>query len=182
MNGFEEARVAIRPMRREDVDALAAWGRHDDPRFRAYDVGPLTPGQADALWRALSTPAKRRRPYVAILGDRIVGQIVLRPLHGGGTAELGIMVDPALIGRGLGRRILRVFAGYCATKGLQRLTLEVMADNERAIRAYRAAGFVACDERTAAPYAGAPVARIIRMETDLLARALTESQQQCEPR
>lgn len=168
MNGFDAVPVAIRPMRRDDVDALAGWERHADPRFRLYDVGPLTRDEADALWRALSEPPDRRRPFVAVLGEQVVGQLVLRHIDAAaGSAELGIMIDPALLGRGLGRRILRIFAGYCAEKGFRKLSLEVAADNERAIRAYRAAGFVARGERIAPPFSGAAPVRILHMETEL---------------
>ena len=175
MNAFDACPVAIRPMRREDVDALAAWDRHADPRYRVYDVGPLTPEEADALWRALSQPRRVRRPFVAELEGRVVAQLVLREVDSvAGSAELGIMVDPALIGRGLGRRILRSFAGYCKSTGFRRLTLEVASDNERAMRAYRAAGFVARGERVGPPYPGAPPIRIIRMETELSPEASSE--------
>jgi RimJ/RimL family protein N-acetyltransferase len=176
MNGFDQACVSIRPMRSEDVAALAAWERHRDPAFRTYDIGPLTPRQAAELWRAFSDPPDRRRPFVATLGGRIVGHVALREIdHVAGTAELGIMLDPGVIGRGLGRRILRQFAGDCAQSGLRRLTLEVLATNERALRAYQAAGFVASGERWGPPAPGAPPVRIIQMETDLRPQPFRES-------
>jgi RimJ/RimL family protein N-acetyltransferase len=137
MNGFDQAPVTIRPMLPEDLQALAGWERHADPAFRSYDVGPLSAEQSAEVWRALSDPPCRR-PYVASLGERVVGHLLLRD-RGAGSAELGIMLDPGVIGRGLGRRILRQFAGYCEGRGLRRLTLEVAATNERAQRAYRAA-------------------------------------------
>lgn len=180
MNVSRDAPVAIRPMERSDVDALAAWERHRDPDYRMYDVGPLSRADGDALFRALSEPVRERRPYVALLGERVVAQLVLRP-RGEDEAEMGIMVDPALIGRGLGRRILRAFAGYCSERGFRRLGLEVAAQNERAQRAYRAAGFVVRGERRAALRAGTPPIRIIRMETELPQDAFTESTA-CESR
>ena len=173
MNGFAAAPVRIRPMVRADVDALSTWPRHDDPRFRAYDVGPLSRSEGDVLWRALSEPTDLRRPYVAELHGNIVGQLLLRDIDlAARTAELGIMLNPSLIGKGLGRRILRTFAGYCSGEGFQRLTLEVEAENERALRAYRAAGFVARGERRDP---GPPPARIIRMETSLRDEPLSSS-------
>jgi diamine N-acetyltransferase len=167
MNGFDQAHVIIRPMLPADLQALAEWERHADPAFRAYDIGPLSAEQAAELWRALSDPPQRR-PYVACLGERIVGHLLLRGIDpGAGGAELGIMLDPGVIGRGLGRRILRQFAGYCKDCGLRRLTLEVAATNERALRAYRAAGFVTSGERWGQPAPGLPPTRILRMETEL---------------
>ena len=181
MNAFDEGPVGIRPMVRADVDALAGWERHSDPRYRMYDVGPLGAGEGDSLWRALSEPAGVREPFVAEIGGRVVAQLVLRDIRKDDrSAELGIMVDPALIGRGLGRRILRAFAGYCAENGYRRLTLEVAADNERAIRAYQAAGFVTRGERRGPAYPGATTGRILRMETDLAAPPFTDSHS-CQP-
>ena len=156
--------------------ALAGWERHPDPAFRNYDVGPLTPRQAAELWRAICEPGGRQRPFVATLGERVIGHVALREIdHVAGTAEVGIMLDPGVIGRGLGRRILRQFAGDCAQSGLRRLTLEVLASNERALRAYKAAGFVACGERWGPPVPGAPPDRIIKMETDLRPSSFRES-------
>ena len=181
MNAFDEVPVAIRPMVREDVEALSRWARHTDPRYRAYDVGPLSREEGDALWHALSEPAGVREPYVAVSGGEVVAQLVLRDIRrDAGTAELGIMIDPARIGQGLGRRILRAFAGYCAENGYRRLTLEVAADNERAIRAYQAAGFVTRGERRGAASPGAGSTRILRMETELSAPAFTDSES-CQP-
>lgn len=163
-------------MRVEDLAALAAWERHRDPAFRIYDIGPLTEQRADDLWRAFSDPPDRRRPFVVTLGERIIGHVSLREIdHVAGTAELGIMLDPGVIGRGLGRRILRQFAGDCAESGFRRLTLEVLASNERAQRAYQAAGFVASGERWGSPVPGTPPVRIIRMVTDLLPEPFRES-------
>jgi RimJ/RimL family protein N-acetyltransferase len=178
MNGFDQACVSIRPMRSEDVAALARWERHPDPAFRNYDIGPLTPKAAAELWRSFSDPEGRRRPFVVTLGERIVGHVVLRDIdHVAGTAEVGIMLDPGVIGRGLGRRILRQFAGDCAQSGLRRLTLEVLASNERALRAYKAAGFVTFGERFGPPSPGAPPARIIQMETELPPQPFRKSNQ-----
>jgi len=181
MNAFDEPPVAIRPMLRDDVDALAGWERHADPRYRMYDVGPLSQEEGDALWRALSEPAGTREPFVALVEGRVVAQLVLRDIRRDeASAELGIMVDPARIGQGLGRRILRAFAGYCAENGYRRLTLEVAADNERAIRAYQAAGFVTRGERRGAAYPGASATRILRMERELASPAFTDSKP-CQP-
>jgi RimJ/RimL family protein N-acetyltransferase len=176
MNGFDQAPVTIRPMRSGDVQALAGWERHADPAYRSYDVGPLSAEQAEELWRALSG-SPSRLPYVAAIGERVVGHLLLREIdREAGTAEVGIMLDPGMIGQGLGRRILRQFAGYCAGCGLRRLALEVAASNERAQRAYRAAGFVTCGERWGPPAPGFPPVRILRMETELPSESFFQSE------
>ena len=45
--------VAIRLMRREDVDAFAGWAQHRDPLFRHYNLPALTAADADELWAML---------------------------------------------------------------------------------------------------------------------------------
>ena len=60
------------------------------------------------------------------------------------TAELGITIgDKAYWGRGYGREAVGLLVEYGFTKlNLRRVYLRVHGRNERAIRAYRAAGFV----------------------------------------
>jgi RimJ/RimL family protein N-acetyltransferase len=61
-----------------------------------------------------------------------------------GTAELGIGIfDRAFLGVGHGRQVLRLLLDYgFDLQNLRRIWLEVHATNERAVRAYRAVGFV----------------------------------------
>lgn len=142
-------------MRRADVDAMAGWGRHDDPLFRHYNVPLLSSGDADALWAYLSGSPLQRRPFAGLEGDRVVASLILRgmdPVTAGG--EIGIIVDPACLGRGLGRRILEAFVAVLGEEGFRRLQLEVAGYNERAIAAYRAAGFVVGEEYWADPEPG----------------------------
>ncbi len=138
--------VAVRPMRREDIVAFAAWGRHGDPLFRHYDVRPLTPAEGDDLWRSLAGAPHLRRPFAALAEGSMVGSLMLRP-RDAQTGEVGIVLDPRFIGRGLGRRILTAFVAVLEAEGFRRLQLDVAGYNARAIAAYRAAGFTAVDER-----------------------------------
>jgi ribosomal protein S18 acetylase RimI-like enzyme len=57
-----------------------------------------------------------------------------------GTLGMGVRADHR--GRGLGERLLRACLDKAPRKGLTRVTLEVRADNERAIRLYERVGFV----------------------------------------
>jgi RimJ/RimL family protein N-acetyltransferase len=148
-------------MRREDVDALAAWGRHDEPLFRHYNVPALSALAADELWAYLAGSPAERRPYAGVEGERVVASLILRQMdHAAGSAELGIILDPACMGRGLGRRILESFAAVLAGEGFRRLRLEVAGYNERAIAAYRAAGFTVLDEYWAEPEPGIEIAAL----------------------
>lgn len=142
-------------MRRDDLEGLRAWGRQVEPMYRHYDLPPLTPAGIAALWRALSAGPGTRRPYAGLLAGRLVAMLVLRDVDSkAGSGDIGIVLDPAEIGRGLGGRILRAFIAVLAAEGLRRLSLDVAAFNRRAIGAYRAAGFAVTGERWGAAEPG----------------------------
>jgi RimJ/RimL family protein N-acetyltransferase len=147
--------VAVRPMQREDVEAMGQWQRHVDPLSRHYDLPVMTPANAAELWAFLSGAPAVRRPYVGVLEGEVVATLIVRnmdPATGGG--ELGIVLNPAYLGRGLGRRILRAFVMVLANEGFRYLHLEVAGYNGRAIAAYLASGFTVRDEYWADPEPG----------------------------
>ncbi len=57
------------------------------------------------------------------------------------SVSFDIFLTSGLHGRKLGRRALRLAIEHFVAKGHHRFTLDPNADNERAIRAYRALGF-----------------------------------------
>jgi aminoglycoside 6'-N-acetyltransferase len=57
------------------------------------------------------------------------------------SVGLDIALTTALHGRGYGRRVLRLVIEHFAAKGHHRFTIDPNAENERAIRSYRAVGF-----------------------------------------
>ena len=149
-------------MQRSDVDAFAGWGRHDHPLFTHYNVPPLTRADADAMWAMLSSDCAMRRPYAGLSGHLVVATLMVRNIdRAAGTGELGIMVDPAYLGRGLGRRILSAFLAVLADDGFRRVHLEVAGYNERAIAAYRAARFTITGEHWADPEHGVDIASLL---------------------
>lgn len=154
--------VAVRPMQRDDVDALADWGRHDDPLFHQYNVPALSRGDADELWAFLSGDPLRWRPFAGLADGRFVASLIVRDVDPRiGEGELGIILDPACVGRGLGRRILAAFAAVLAAEGFRRLHLEVAGYNGRALAAYRAAGFAVIDDYWADPEPGIDVGSLL---------------------
>lgn len=56
-------------------------------------------------------------------------------------ASFGISIDKAWWGRGIGRALTEACIECAAAAGYLQLELEVVADNERALRLYRGAGF-----------------------------------------
>ena len=49
--------------------------------------------------------------------------------------------EPAMWGKGVGRQFIRLLLGFLEGQGAQAVVLDPHADNERAIRCYRACGF-----------------------------------------
>jgi RimJ/RimL family protein N-acetyltransferase len=149
-------------MQRADVDAFADWARHDDPLFRHYNVPALSRADADEMWALLAGKPELRRPFAGLAGDRVVATLMVRNIDVPvGSCELGVMLDPAYLGQGMGRRILWAFMEVLAADGFRRVHLEVAGYNERAIAAYRAAGFAASDEYWAEPEAGVDIAALL---------------------
>lgn len=145
---MKQANVAIRALRRDDLDAFATWGRYDDPVFQHYSPRALARFEGDALWRELCCTPEVRRGYAGVLDGQFVAALVARDLDAAaGSGEVGIALHPAYIGRGLGPRILRAFAAVLASEGFRHLRLEVVGFNRRAIGAYREAGFVETGDR-----------------------------------
>jgi RimJ/RimL family protein N-acetyltransferase len=137
------------------------FGRCADPLYRHYDVHALTPAEAEALWRMLGGEPAVRRPYAALCDGEVVGSLVVRPLEAG-VGDIGIILDPRRIGRGLGRRILAAFAEVLLADGFRLLRLDVAGYNARAIAAYRAAGFAAVAERWDEPEPGIHLEALLR--------------------
>jgi RimJ/RimL family protein N-acetyltransferase len=161
-NVVEQPIVAIRPMRRADVDAFAAWAKHDDPLFAHYNVPRMSRSDADALWSMLAGDPTARRPYAGFADGVLVATLVLRNIDAGAcSGELGIMLDPARLGQRLGRRILSAFVAVLSDDGFRRVSLEVAGYNQRAIAAYRAAGFTMSDEYWSEPEPGIDIAALL---------------------
>ena len=84
--------------------------------------------------------------FVIEVDGRVIGTI---SLHGwknprAGTVEMAVGIyDPDYVGKGYGRDAIAVFLDWCfRIQNHRRVLLHTNATNERAIRAYRACGFV----------------------------------------
>src|SRR4029079_14069038 len=82
--------------------------------------------------------------FVIEYEGRPVGQVNYRDLQPKGqSAEVGIGIgEPALWGKGLGREALGLLVKHLVDDlGVHRVSLSVLAYNDRAIASYKAAGF-----------------------------------------
>ena len=125
---------------------MQRWARHTDPLFATYNVPKLSAAQSRAFFERIAGPGTIS--FAGETGGHMAAHIVLRHVDlAGGSADLGIAMDPAWTGRGLGTEFLRLTLAEAALRGLARVELDVASYNERAMRAYRKAGFRETERR-----------------------------------
>ena len=125
--------LCLRPADEADVPALVEvladpevrrwWGAHDADAVRA-DMAALP------CW-------------TIVVGGRVAGwlQVNEERTEQFPSVAFDIALDAGARGRGLGQAALRLAIGHFAARGHHRFTIDPAADNERAIRCYRAVGF-----------------------------------------
>lgn len=141
-------RVLLRALRRDDLPRLCAF--QNDPPFEILTGGdPWEPQSLERLQAWFDSQAahgERDGPRFAVEADgMLIGTCGLFGFdHAAQVCEVGIGIgDPAYQGRGYGRDALRTLMGYAfRIRNQRKLWLRVNGTNERAIRAYRACGFV----------------------------------------
>ncbi|HEY0168484.1 MAG TPA: GNAT family protein [Jatrophihabitans sp.] len=121
---------------KNDVE-VELFGGGDPPRPRSFEV----------VRAAYEEEAKdKERQNFAIEADGVfIGECGLHNVNRrDGTAEVGIGIgDRAYWGRGYGREALTLLVDYgFRMQNLRKIWLETHGGNERAIRSYRAVGFV----------------------------------------
>jgi ribosomal protein S18 acetylase RimI-like enzyme len=85
---------------------------------------------------------------VAVSGAALVGELRIEPTSFG-FGELGMMVDAAWRGRGIGSALVAAAIESARAHGLHKLTLSVFPHNAAAIALYRGFGFVEEGRRVA---------------------------------
>lgn len=139
-------KVILRAPRREDLPRIAEF--RNDVEFELLGGGdPWWPVPLEALeGEFMQRRSTDDRPWFAIEADgQYIGGCGLFHFDWAArTCEIGIGIgDPAYRGRGYGRDALTVLLEYAfRLRNLRRVWLTVHADNERALRCYRACGFV----------------------------------------
>ncbi len=131
MNPFLSS--ALRPARGDDLDALCQLeliGFEGD-RFTRRQLAHLLNRANARTWLAVTDKG-------ALLG---YGTLLFR--RNSRSARLySFCVHPQARGTGLGRRLLAALEDEALTRGMQRLSLEVRADNRVAMGLYRRMGFL----------------------------------------
>jgi ribosomal protein S18 acetylase RimI-like enzyme len=103
--------------------------------------GIATEPPVDIADRAAQFAATIAGSVVAVAGGQVVGMLhVEATRHGFG--EVGMCVDRAWRGRGVGSALMRAAISLARERRLHKLSLEVFAHNTAAIALYRKCGFV----------------------------------------
>ncbi|WP_027797806.1 GNAT family N-acetyltransferase [Paraburkholderia acidipaludis] len=134
--------IRVRTCEPADLEAIAALMNLPGVRHGTLSSGWRTPESLRA-WYDNHTPGSVR--LCAEINARVVGNVTLmvgkpRRAHCG---SLGIAVDDAFQGRGVGSALMAAIVDYAdRSLGLRRIELEVYPDNAAAIALYRKFGFV----------------------------------------
>lgn len=145
MNPIQTERVRLRLLAEDDLDMTLAWRNREDVRgwFKHSDV--ITP-EAHRAWFA--SLQQTDDALMFIVEDAVshvpVGQVSIYGIDREvGEAEVGrFIAAPGASGKGLIREAIAALVAFAFSElGLQRVFLEVYADNARAIRLYESLGF-----------------------------------------
>lgn len=140
--------VSLRGIRRDDIPAIWAWN-NDLAVELAGGGDPPMPQAIERLYadfeREWASGGRDPHHFAIDVDGQIVGSVGIHNVnHTARTAEFGIVIgNKDYWGQGYGRDATRLMLEYAFRyHNLRRVWLWVHAKNERAIRAYRAAGFV----------------------------------------
>ena len=138
------AEFAVRPARPSDTRAMAELFA----AVAAERDGIATEPPVDLEERTAVFTRTVSGSIVAVAGGRVVGLLhVEASRHGFG--EIGMAVDRAWRGRGVGSALVRTAVDWARGAGLHKLCLEVFPHNAAGIALYHRAGFTEEGRRVA---------------------------------
>jgi len=142
-------KTRLRFLKREDVDAMQQWGRHENPLLARYNVPAMTPRERDEWYRMRTNRADFRMFVILDREGAVIGRLSIREIDNRRRrARLGIALDPNLLGQGLGTDAITAFMDfYFNHLRFETLVLDVAAHNQQARRCYEMCGFRYTEER-----------------------------------
>jgi RimJ/RimL family protein N-acetyltransferase len=140
-------RIVLRPTRREDL--LRLWELLEDLEVVVLSMsGPVRPVSFDRYQaeyeRSIAEPRSDLIRFVVEVDGEIVGQCQLHGVdHFNRRCDLGIELGREYWGKGYGQDAVRTLVEYAFTHlDMNRIGLQVLADDPRAVGAYARARFV----------------------------------------
>jgi RimJ/RimL family protein N-acetyltransferase len=140
-------RVVLRPIQRADLPRL--WELVDDFEVAVLgSPGPVVPTSLSELEanfdRDLAQSRKDRAYFGIEVDDELIGEAGLHQIdHFNRSCELGIAIGREHWGKGFGQDAARTLVDYAFEHlNMNRIGLYTLAEDPRAVGAYRKAGFV----------------------------------------
>lgn len=138
-------RVRLRELRDADLPKLVDWWRRPDVAVFNDRIQPRPDRPVEDMFRHWSENGSAAAAgfCVETLDGELVGHVALWGAEvRNRCATFGIMIGPEHQSKGLGSDATRLMVNYGFSElGLHRIELMVNAENDRAIAAYRRAGF-----------------------------------------
>lgn len=134
----DPAPIALVPAEPRDAALTFAWRNASAVRRFFHDPGELT-FEGHQQWWSAAVAAADRHLLLAKEAGVTIG--VLRLDQQGDSAEVSIYLDPAQMGRGLGRAVLEAGAAYAIALGIRTLIASIKDANLASRSAFAAAGF-----------------------------------------
>jgi len=134
--------VALRDPRSSDFPTLLRWRADpENQRLLMWRSGAESTADVES-WIARRTGDPEGRFSIVSIGERPAGFVQLTRIDKtDGHAYLGLLVDAAEQGQGVGHEALRLMEARAREMGLSKLLLEVLNDNPGALRFWMSTGF-----------------------------------------
>ena len=132
--------AALRPARASDVAPLERMYFRLSARsiyFFFFVGAPHVAHWASRFAAVGAPPTPTGMAIVAALGDETIGVARFDVDPSGASAEVGIVVEDAWQGRGLGRYMLRRLAGEALFRHIAIFTARTLGENQRALRLFK---------------------------------------------
>lgn len=144
---FKSERVLLRAMTREDMKRQ--WAFENEPELWFWDGHTPAPAKLESLLAHFDESASKSSDdevsFAIEIDGHYVGHCSLHSFdHTNQTCELSVEIgDSAYWGKGYGREIVQLLLQYAFNhRHVNRVWLKTHSENERAVRCYRACGFV----------------------------------------
>ena len=133
--------IQVVPFEEKHVRDFLSWTDYDDPLFAMYNFSEDEDTVGD--WFRWKTKSRRDRYFAILVEGRAAGYMGLKGISRiTRSAELGIILDRAVIDGGVGREAITWLLNHgFFNLGLERIFLEVLPWNGRAIHLYASLGF-----------------------------------------
>lgn len=148
------AQIGIRQASRADCDAIGRFLAGLSPKTRYLRFFSGAPSVSSATLRRLAGEGGNVDVVVATEDGTIIGHAMAAEASGpagGGVAEIGVVVTDTRQGRGVGTALTRELTARARAHGARTVTMDVMAENRRAL-AMIGRAWPAADYQRSGPY------------------------------